>query len=317
MSQNARAGSLFIGIMAALFAAFAWSVNFAVPFVLGRYTIFDLALIRFTIAGLACALFIALRPSGAAALTGRDWLLTLWLGALGYLGYFLALVGGAIYAGPVIAPAIIGLVPVVLALAGNLMERSVPWRSLAIPITSVTLGLVLIERPRQTLEVAPSVSLGVACAIAAVALWTWFGLVNQRALQQRPRMDAGVWTALLMIGAAAGAWTLAPFGFALHLFQMPKLGLGWHAAASLYAWSAGLALLASIGGAWAWTVAAQLIPVSLAAQLVVMEAVFGASLGLIVHRRWPTLAESAGMAAVIAGVVLAIRAFEVKRPRTP
>jgi len=304
-----------IGIAAALFAAFAWSANFLVPFVLGRYSIFDLALIRFTVAGLLCTLFVALRGRDAAAPSGRDWLLTLWLGIIGYLGYFLALAGSALYAGPLIAPAIIGLVPVVLAAAGNLTERTLPWRVLALPLALVTLGLVLVAPPRNSLDAPPSLPVGVSCALAAVALWTWFGLLNQRALARRPGMDAGLWTALIMIGAAAGALLLAPLGFALRLMRMAELGLTWQPAAALYAWGCGLALLASIGGAWAWTVAAQRLPVALAAQLVVMESVFGALLGLLVHRRWPTLAEIGGMLTLVLGVVLAIRAFELRRPR--
>ena len=138
--------SMLVGVLAALVAAFVWSLNFVVPFVIGDYSVFDFALIRFVAAGLICAVFIALRTPATSSLTLKDWLLTLWLGVIGYLGYFLTLVGAAIYAGPVIAPAVLGLVPIVLAIAGNLHQRTIPWRALVIPLGLVALGLLLVHR---------------------------------------------------------------------------------------------------------------------------------------------------------------------------
>jgi drug/metabolite transporter (DMT)-like permease len=307
--------SVWIGLLSALFAAFVWALNFIVPFVIGRYTVFDFAFIRFVAAGLICLTYLAARSGTVRALPLRDWLLALWLGILGYLGYFLALVGAAIYGGPVIAPAILGLVPIVLAIAGNLYQRTVPWRALGIPLALVALGLILIRDPAVTEDPtsARSVAKGVALALLAVALWTWFGLLNQSALARRPSMKPGIWTALIMVGAGLGMVLFAPLGYHVGLFRLPQLGFGWTVAGSLYAWSIALALTASIGGALAWTIAAQRLPVVLTAQLVIMEAVFGTILGLAVHRRWPSLAETAGMSSLFVGVVIAIRVFDRQR----
>lgn len=306
--------SIWIGILAALFAAFVWALNFIVPFVIGPYSVFDFALIRFVVAGLICLAYIVARHGTVRSLSPQDWLLALWLGILGYLGYFLALVGAAIYGGPVIAPAILGLVPIVLAIAGNLYQRSVPWRALAIPLALVTLGLVLIRVPTiANPQSARSVTTGVLLALVAVALWTWFGLLNQIALARRPAMSSSVWTALIMVGAGLGMVLFAPLGYHAGLFRLPQIGFGWQLAGSLYVWSVALALTASIGGALAWTIAAQRLPVALSAQLVVLEAVFGTILGLAVHQRWPTFPELSGMSSLFAGVVIAIRLFERQR----
>jgi hypothetical protein len=51
------------------------------------------------------------------------------------------------------------------------------------------------------------------------------------------------------------------------------------------------------------------LPVALGAQLIVSETAFGVVGGLVVHARWPTEMEVAGVAVLIAGVVLAIRVF--------
>jgi drug/metabolite transporter (DMT)-like permease len=307
---------MLLGIVAALFAAFAWSLNFVVPFVIGGYSVFDYALLRFLIAGLLGLAFLAFQSTAVRALGPRDWLMACWLGLIGYLGYFLALVGAAIYAGPVIAPAFLGLVPVVLAIAGNLRQRTVAWKRLALPLTLAGAGLLLVNGSgpdRSTAVGIQSLRVGIPLSICAVGLWTWFGLLNQSALAKRPQMDAGVWTAIIMVGAGLGMLVFLPFGLALGAFEIPRLGLRWDTAAPLYLWGTSLAILASIGGALAWTFASQRLPVALSAQLIAMETVFGTAFGLLVHGRWPTLAEGLGMTLLIIGVVIGIRIFHGRR----
>jgi drug/metabolite transporter (DMT)-like permease len=104
-----------------------------------------------------------------------------------------------------------------------------------------------------------------------------------------------------------------PVGLALGVFNIPQLGLGWEAAGSFYLWSISLAFLASVGGALAWTFAAQRLPVALSAQLIVSETVFGTIFGLAVHGRWPTATEILGIAFLVAGIVAAIHVFHSER----
>jgi drug/metabolite transporter (DMT)-like permease len=308
--------SMLIGILAALFAAIAWSLNFIVPYVIGDYSVFDIALIRFLISGLLSFGFLALKAKAVRTLKPRDWLMAFWLGVIGYLGYFLALVGAAIYAGPVIAPAFLGLVPVVLAIAGNLRRRVVSWKALTLPITLAAVGLLLVNGSRfsaTSMVEVRSLIVGIPLAIAAVAFWTWFGLLNDSALAKRPAMDASVWTALIMTGAGLGMLAFLPIGLVLGVFEIPRLGLRWGVAAPLYISGTLLAILASIGGAWAWTFATQRLPVALSAQVITMETIFGTVFGLLMNHRWPTLAEIVGMTLLIAGVAIGIRIFHGHR----
>jgi len=308
--------SILIGILAALLAAFGWSLNFIVPFVIGPYSVFDFSLIRFLIAGSACAGYLFSKRRTVRSLTSGDWLITIALGLIGYLGYFLALVGAAMYAGPVIAPAILGLVPVVLGIAGNIRQKTVPWRVLVVPLGLAAVGLALIDHHPASDPAIRSVPIGVTLALTAVGCWTWFGLVNQSALARRPHIHAGIWTAMITLGASLGMLCFTPFGWYFGLFNLPQLGLAWEQAAPLYIWGMILALSASLGAAWAWTIAARRLPVALAAQLIVMEAVFGTVVGLMVHRRWPSATELAGMTVLIVGVIAGIRAFDSRRQVT-
>ena len=83
--------SLLSGVVAALLAALAWSLNFIVPFVVGRYTIFDLALVRFLISGLVAIAYLMFRWKDFRALTAADWRVSFGLGLVGYFIYFQAL----------------------------------------------------------------------------------------------------------------------------------------------------------------------------------------------------------------------------------
>jgi drug/metabolite transporter (DMT)-like permease len=298
------------GVIAALLAASAWSLNFIVPFVIGDYSIFDFALFRFLISGLLGLCFLACNLRAVGNLRLADWLMAFFLGLIGYLGYFLAVVGAAIYAGPVIAPALLGLVPVVLAIVGNWRQRTVPWRDLVLPLTLTAVGLILVNIDSfnpGSLANPESVVVGISLALVAVGLWTWFGLLNQSSLAKRTQIDAGVWTALIMVGAGLGMLLFVPLGLFLDVFEIPRLGLRWDVAEPLYIWGTSLAGIASVGGALAWTYAAQRLSVALSAQLITMEIIFGTIFGLLVHHLWPTRAESFGMTLLLMGVLAVIR----------
>jgi drug/metabolite transporter (DMT)-like permease len=304
--------SMLVGVIAAALSAVSWSLSFVVPFEIGRYSLFDFALVEFVISGVLSAGLLWRDRAIVRGLELEDWLAACSLGVIGYACYFLAVMGAAVYAGPVIAPAFVGLVPVVLAVAGNLRERTVSWKSLVMPVTLATIGLLLVNGSGLLQSGAPqsrSLLLGIPLAILAVTFWTVFGLLNQSALAKRPNMEARVWTALIMVGAGAAMVVFLPAELAAGVLEIPRLGLRWAAAGPLLLWGIGLAVFANIGGAMAWTFASQRLPVALCAQMITMEPTSGTLLGLLVHHRWPTAAEVAGMLALLIGVVIAIGIF--------
>jgi drug/metabolite transporter (DMT)-like permease len=303
--------SMLAGTIAAAMAAISWSLGFIVPFVIGAYSPFDIALLQSLFSGMLGLGLLWRRAPALRGLSLRDWLMACSLGLIGYVGYFLAVMGAVVYAGPVIAPAFLGLVPVVLAVAGNLRERIVSWKSLAVPLLLAAVGLLLVNGSGFLQSNTPSQPqlLGMLLALLAVTLWTTFGLLNQSALAMRPGMDPTVWTALIMVGAGLAMLVFLPIGLSLGLFEFPKLGLRWEGAESLIVWAALLAIFSNVGGAIAWTYASQRLPVALSAQLITLEPASATVLGLLIHRRWPSAAEGAGMILLLVGVVIAIGVF--------
>jgi drug/metabolite transporter (DMT)-like permease len=309
--------STVFGLVAATLAAMSWSLSFIVPFVIGPYSLFDFALVQFLFTGLLSLGLLWRHAAAVRQLVLADWLAACALGLIGYVAYFLAVMGAAVYAGPVVAPAFLGLVPVVLAIAGNLRQRTVAWRSLALPLTLATVGLLLVNGSGFLHAGGPagkSLRVGVPLALVAVGCWTLFGMMNQSALAKRPQMDAGVWAALMMAGAGISMLLFLPVGARFGWFTIPRWGLNWNTAGPMLLWAAGLALVANIGGAMAWTFASQRLPVALAAQMITVEPASATVLGLLIHRRWPGAADVLGMLLLLIGVLIAIRLFTRPAP---
>jgi drug/metabolite transporter (DMT)-like permease len=116
-----------------------------------------------------------------------------------------------------------------------------------------------------------------------------------------------VWTGVMMAGADIGALVLLPVMQELGLLRLPTLGWSIAQAEHLYLWSLAIALSSPVVGAWAWNAASQRLPMVLSGQLIALESLFATLLGLAFHGRLPTPLEAAGLAAVLVGVVMAVR----------
>ena len=158
---------------------------------------------------------------------------------------------------------------------------------------------------------------GIGFSIAAVSLWTVFGICNQAALRKRPHMGPLTWTALLMVGGSFEVVAFIPLGLSLDLFHVPRLGLHWDTAASLLLSSLVLAVLSTIGASWAWSIATRRLPIGLAGQLIVTETIFATTFGLIARQRWPSVSEACGIVLLLVGVIAAVGAFHrAQQPTT-
>ncbi len=301
--------SIIVGVGLAVIATLGWALNFIAPYVIGNYSLYDLMAVRFLIAGLLGVLGMVLCRAQLRCLSQRQLCLGAALGALGCLGYGVCIAAGVMFGGPVMTPAFVGMVPVLLALMGNARSKTVQWRRLAAPLSCLALGLLLSNLGSLH---QPSLAVGAWLAglffsLSAVGVWLWFSVINQRHLVSLPSQALGLWTALMLVGAGVTALCLLPFIAALDLFKLPTLGFGLAQAGPLYAWSLIIAVMSTVVGAWAWNAATRRLPMVLSGQLIALETLFASLLGLWFHGRWPTPMEAAGLGAVLMGVVMAVR----------
>lgn len=303
--------NIIAGVILAVFATLAWALNFIAPYVTGAYSIYDLTIIRFLIAGALGALGVILCRAQRRLLQRSQQLLAAGLGAIGYLGYSSCIAAGVIFGGPVLTAAFVGFVPVLLALFGNAREKTVQWHSLALPLTFLMVGLVLSNISSMNLPQAGKTSwlAGLFFSVLAVTLWLAFSLLNQSAMGKLPRAATGIWTGLMMAGAGMGTLCLIPIIQALGLFKLPSIGFSITLAGHLYTWSLVIAVMSSVIGAWAWNAATRRLPMVLSGQLISLESLFAALLGLLFNGRLPTPIEALGLIAVLIGAGIAVHSI--------
>lgn len=301
--------NIIAGVTLAVVATLSWALNFVAPYVTGAYSIYDLTIIRFLIAGTLGVGVVMLCRARLRLLRRDQQLLAASLGVIGYLGYSTCIAAGVIFGGPVLTPAFIGMVPVLLALISNATKKTIQWRKLTIPLIFLTGGLLLsnISSINQPVAGEGSWLMGLVFSISAVVLWLAFSLLNQSALGKLPANVSGIWTGLMMAGAGMGTLCLLPVVQALDLLKLPTLGFSVSLAGHLYVWGFVIALMSSLVGAWAWNAASRRLPMVLSGQLISLESLFATLLGLLFHSRLPTPLEASGLAAVLAGVVMAVR----------
>lgn len=297
------------GVGFAVLATLSWACNFIAPYVLQGYSIQDLMLVRFVMAGLIAGVLLPFYRAQLRGLGPCQWLTGMGLGVLGYLAYSSCIAGGVIYGGPLMIAAFIGTVPVLQALLGNATHRSLRWRQLALPISLLCLGLVLINLHvlRDPPGAATVLWAGLAFSLGAVLIWLSFSVINQAAMEHLHTAATGVWTCLMMMGAGLAALVLTPLAWAADLLRLPTLGFATPDALHLYGWALFIALMSSVIGAGAWNLASRRLPMVLSGQLIALESFFATVLGLAFHGRLPTMTETLGLALILFGTAQSVR----------
>lgn len=297
------------GIVFAVLATLSWALNFISPYVTGPYSIYDLMAVRFILSGIIGLVILLILRHQLRKLGTRRCTTAAALGILGYLIYSICVVGGVYFGGPVMTPAFIALVPVLVTLIGNFTEQSFPWRRLATPLTIITFGLMLVNLTgsEHIGQHSNSWSNGLIFSIGAVLSWLSFSWLNQKLYGNFIKESSAVWTGLMMSGAGLATLCALPVLLLLGLLKLPEIGYIGEAAVTLYMWSFLIALMSSVVGAWAWNAASSRLPMSISGQLIALESLFATMLGLAFNGRYPTVLEAIGLATVLVGVILAVR----------
>ena len=306
-----------IGVLLGLGAGLLWGTVFVAPQLLPSFGPVEVALGRYFLYGVFSAgLLVAwgLQRSGRKSLlaTGKKaWPVALAFAFSGNVGMYLLLVLGIRLAGAPVATALIGTVPVTVAVAGNLLEREFPWRRLALPLALILPGLLAINLAGAG-PGAPSGGgrlLGLLCVLGTVGLWTFYGVANARFLRANPSVSGLAWST--MVGVATLALVvlavplvalLDPGAVGFRQLVHPGARLAWFVAVSAF-----LGVVVSWGGTLLWNGASARLPTSLAGQLVGSEILAGLFYVFVANGRLPSILELGGILAVVSGVAIGIR----------
>lgn len=297
------------GYPAGTLAGLVWGLAFLIPVLLDDWSAVTVTVGRYLAYGAVSVLLFAIGGEALRSVARRHWRPALVFAVTGNVGYYLLLVIGLELIGPA-ASIIIGAIPVTMAVAGNVLTRTYRWRSLALPIVLVAAGLGIVNvlamaGPSSTRHTSVAgTALGVLVTVAAVVLWTWYGLANAAFFARHPEVPHGGWATV--VGLATGAITLVMLPLAAVTQQLEVPG-GTRAVVTLVLGSLVLGVLVSWAATTLWNSASARLSPTAAGMLINVETVAGYGYLYAAAARWPPAGQLLGFVLVLAGVVLIVR----------
>lgn len=296
------------GMLAGIGAGALWGLVFLAPALVPAFHPLELAAGRYLAYGLVALVLVAPAWQRLRRTLGwRDWRTLVWLSLTGNIVYYVLLASAVQAGGVALTSMVIGLLPVVVTLVGSRDRDAVPLRRLFPSLLLSAGGLGCISW--QSLSRAGHASLlGLACALAALLSWTVYAVSNSRSMGRLPDVSAQEWN--LLTGVVTGAAALLLAVPALLMPAAARAPAQWLQFASVVA---AVAMLCSVVGNGLWNYASRVLPLTLMGQMIVFEFLFALLYGYAWERRWPTPAEYAATALLLAGVLACAAAHRPPR----
>ncbi|WKE64821.1 DMT family transporter [Gallaecimonas kandeliae] len=305
---------MLAGALLALAAGLLWGLIFIVPLLVPDYPASLQSAGRYLALGLISLPLAWQARRQLARLQAGDWWQALRLSLVGNLVYFFCLASAVQRTGAPVTTMIIGTLPVAITLSANLLYRrqegQLPWRRLGWALGLLAAGVLLVNRAELAAQgqMPPGYLQGGGLAFAAVACWTWYALKNARWLRDNPGRSPSSWATaqgLVTLPLSLAGYALAALqlhwsqpGFAL-LGPRPEIFVPLMLA---------IGLLCSWLGGLCWNGASQRLPTVLVGPLIVFESLAGLAYGFGLRQAWPPLETLLGMACLVAGVLVTMRA---------
>ncbi|MBQ1782683.1 MAG: DMT family transporter [Gammaproteobacteria bacterium] len=290
-----------------------WGMVFLAPALLAAFSPLQLTVGRYLAYG-AVALLLPLHRL-LFAVSGRDWLRLLALSLLGNLLYFVLLAQAVQWVGIAPSSLIVGLIPVVVMVAGSREQGTPPARRLIGPLLLMVVGTAAIALDSYQAGAGSGLRpgwqswAGLVCAFGALLSWAAYAVANRHWLRQRPGYSSQHWSLLTGVATGALALLLAPLAFAD--LSGAESGQSWPL---FWLVMVAVAIGASVVGNALWNGASRRLPLTLTGQLILFETLFALLYGFMFDGRWPRPLEWLAMVLMIGGVFWTLRLFRQLRP---
>jgi len=292
------------GISAGVAAGALWGLVFIAPRMAPGLSPVDLAAGRFVSFGSLSALLMLLQWRTLRLPNLNQALFAILMSALGYTAYYLLLVLSIRDLGTELPALIIGTIPLWVMLLGK--PTGLTWKALVPGLLLTAAGLLLMTRANFYLpgaDLPPDFSRGIFYALAAMASWTAFALLNSSWLKSHPDLKAVDWANWLGIATGLGALCIWVF-----LGSESKVLLALEGRAM----AATVCIATGLGAAWLatllWNVASQRLSASLCGQLIVSETIFALLYSFAWDGYWPSLTQFAACMLFVFGILVSIKA---------
>ena len=310
------------GVLYALLAGLMWGLIFVGPLIVPEYPAVLQSMGRYLALGLIALPIAWLGRARLRQLVRKDWVTALTLTMMGNLIYYVCLASAIQRTGAPVSTMIIGTLPVVIPVFANLLysqrDGKLSWWRLSPALVLIGIGLLCVNISELN-QGLPDFSgwrygSGIALALVSVVCWAWYALRNARWLRENPDKHPMMWAtaqALVTLPVsllgyiAACLWLNGQTpDFALPFGPRPGLFIGLMIA---------IAVLCSWVGALCWNVASQKLPTVILGPLIVFETLAGLLYTFILRQEFPPLLTVSGIALLMVGVVIAVRA----KPQKP
>ena len=310
------------GVLYALLAGLMWGLIFVGPLIVPEYPAVLQSMGRYLALGLIALPIAWLGRVRLRQLTRKDWVTALALTMMGNLIYYVCLASAIQRTGAPVSTMIIGTLPVVIPVFANLLysqrDGKLSWWRLSPALVLIGIGLLCVNISELN-QGLPDFSgwrygSGIALALISVVCWAWYALRNARWLRENPDKHPMMWAtaqALVTLPVsllgyiAACLWLNGQTpDFALPFGPRPGVFIGLMIA---------IAVLCSWVGALCWNVASQKLPTVILGPLIVFETLAGLLYTFILREEFPPLLTVSGIALLMVGVVIAVRA----KPQKP
>ncbi len=310
------------GVLYALLAGLMWGLIFVGPLIVPEYPAVLQSMGRYLALGLIALPIAWLGRVRLCQLVRKDWITALTLTMMGNLIYYVCLASAIQRTGAPVSTMIIGTLPVVIPVFANLLysqrDGKLSWWRLSPALVLIGIGLLCVNISELN-QGLPDFSgwrygSGIALALVSVVCWAWYALRNARWLRENPDKHPMMWAtaqALVTLPVsllgyiAACLWLNGQTpDFALPFGPRPGVFIGLMIA---------IAVLCSWVGALCWNVASQKLPTVILGPLIVFETLAGLLYTFILREDFPPLLTVSGIALLMVGVVIAVRA----KPQKP
>lgn len=310
------------GVLYALLAGLMWGLIFVGPLIVPEYPAVLQSMGRYLALGLIALPIAWLRRARLRQLVRKDWVTALTLTMMGNLIYYVCLASAIQRTGAPVSTMIIGTLPVVIPVFANLLysqrDGKLSWWRLSPALVLIGIGLLCVNISELN-QGLPDFSgwrygSGIALALVSVVCWAWYALRNARWLRENPDKHPMMWATaqalvtlpVSLVGyIAACLWLNGQTpDFALPFGPRPGVFIGLMIA---------IAVLCSWVGALCWNVASQKLPTVILGPLIVFETLAGLLYTFILREEFPPLLTVSGIALLMVGVVIAVRA----KPQKP
>ena len=310
------------GVLYALLAGLMWGLIFVGPLIVPEYPAVLQSMGRYLALGLIALPIAWLGRARLRQLGRKDWVTALTLTMMGNLIYYVCLASAIQRTGAPVSTMIIGTLPVVIPVFANLLysqrDGKLSWWRLSPALVLIGIGLLCVNISELN-QGLPDFSgwrygSGIALALVSVVCWAWYALRNARWLRENPDKHPMMWATaqalvtlpVSLVGyIAACLWLNGQTpDFALPFGPRPGVFIGLMIA---------IAVLCSWVGALCWNVASQKLPTVILGPLIVFETLAGLLYTFILREEFPPLLTVSGIALLMVGVVIAVRA----KPQKP